>query len=375
MKLIHLSDLHLGKRLNSVSFLEDQEYILRQILQIVEGERPQGVILAGDIYDKAIPSGEAVQLLDYFLSALAEREVPVFIISGNHDSPERLSFGNRLMQSSGIFLSPLCDGKIQPVTMQDEFGSVHIWLLPFLKPVHVRRYFPEEEIDSYTDALRVVTEHLHMDPAERNVLVTHQFLTGASTSESEEALSVGGSDNVDADLFADFDYVALGHIHRPQNMGSNRIRYCGTPLKYSFSEEDHMKTVTVVNLGQKGDLQLQTIPLKPLRDLYSVCGSFQELLDPEKRTEDYIHAILTDEEDVPEAMGRLRAVYPNILALSYDNSRTRSTRELGTLEDAREKSPLEVFEELYDKQNNRSMSQEQREFCEALIAEIWEGKV
>ncbi len=375
MKLIHLSDLHLGKRLNSVSFLEDQEYILRQILQIVEGERPQGVILAGDIYDKAIPSGEAVQLFDYFLSALAEREVPVFIISGNHDSPERLSFGNRLMQNSGIYFSPLYDGKIQPVTMEDEFGSVHIWLLPFLKPAHVRRYFPEEEIDSYTHALRVVTEQLHMDPTERNVLVTHQFLTGASTSESEEALSVGGSDNVDANLFSDFDYVALGHIHRPQNMGSNRIRYCGTPLKYSFSEEDHMKTVTVVNLGKKGDLQLQTIPLLPLRDLYSIRGSFRELLDAEKRTEDYIHAILTDEEDVPEAMGRLRAVYPNILALSYDNTRTRSTREPGTLEDARKKSPLEVFEELYDKQNNRSMSQEQREFCEALIAEIWEGKV
>ena len=375
MKLIHLSDLHLGKRLNSVSFLEDQEYILRQILQIIDGEQPHGVILAGDIYDKAIPSGEAVQLFDYFLSALAERKLPVFIISGNHDSPERLSFGNRLMQNSGIYLSPLYDGKIEKLSLQDDLGMVYIWLLPFLKPVHVRRFFPEEQIDSYTDALRVVVENMHLDPTERNILVTHQFLTGASTSESEEALSVGGSDNVDASVFADFDYVALGHIHGPQNIESHRIRYCGTPLKYSFSEEKHMKSVTVVNLGEKGNLQLQTIPLKPLRELYSVRGSFQDLLDSEKRTEDYIHAVLTDEEDVPEAMGRLRTVYPNILALSYDNTRTRSTHELGTLEDAQNKSPLEVFEELYEKQNNQPMSQEQRDFCETLISEIWEGKV
>ncbi len=373
MKILHLSDLHLGKRLNSFSLLEDQEYILTKILQIIDDEQPQAVMIAGDVYDKSVPSAEAVQLFDWFLNALAKRKLQVMIISGNHDSPERLSFGGKLMEQAGIHVSPVYDGRVKSVRLNDEYGEICFHLLPFLKPVHVRRYFEKETIESYTDALRTVIEGMKIDSSERNILLCHQFVTGAQTCESEE-IFVGGTENVDASVFVDFDYVALGHIHGPQNVGSNRIRYCGTPLKYSFSEETHLKSVTVVELKRKGELQLHTVPLIPKRELRSLRGPFEALLDSGKSTEDYIHAILTDEEDVPEAMNKLRVIYPNIMHLSYDNTRTHSDRMIEDLEDARSKSPLEVFEALYETQNNQPMSQEQREFCEGLIKAIWEGE-
>ena len=254
MKLIHLSDLHLGKRVNEFSMLEDQAFILQEILRIIDEEQPQAVLLAGDIYDKSVPSGEAVQLFDGFLWELSSRKLQVFVISGNHDSPERLSFGGRLMEGSGIHLSPVYSGKVEPVVLEDAYGPVNVYLLPFLKPAHVRRYFPEEESGTYTEALGKAVEALEIHKEQRNVLVTHQFVTGASRSDSEE-ISVGGSDNVDASVFDDFDYVALGHIHGPQNIGSPRIRYCGTPLKYSFSEVGQQKSVTVAELTEKGALE------------------------------------------------------------------------------------------------------------------------
>ena len=378
MKLIHLSDLHIGKRVNEVSMIEDQEYILTQIIRIVDDEKPDGVLLAGDIYDKSVPSAEAVTLFDDFLCRLAKRNLPVFLISGNHDSPERLAFGGRLMSGAGIHVSPVYNGKVEPVTLMDGDGPVHIWLMPFVKPAHVKRFEPEEGIESYTDALRVAIGRMNIDPSERNVLVTHQFVTGATTCESEE-LSVGGSDNVDASVFADFDYVALGHIHGPQNIGSNRIRYCGTPLKYSFSEMNHHKSVTVVELGAKGVLELHTVPLFPKHDMRQISGTFAEITTPafyEGRTlTDYLHVVLTDEEDVPEALGRLRVIYPNIMKLSYDNTRTRMTQTIDGATEVQRKQPLELFEELYEQQNNQSMSEEQKRFAKELIEWIWEDKV
>ena len=272
MKLIHLSDLHLGKRVCEMSMLEDQAYILREILGIVEDTRPDALLISGDVYDKSVPSAEAVTVFDDFLCRLAARKLPVLIISGNHDSPERLSFGGRLMEGSGIHISPVYDGTVRPITLRDSFGDVHFWLLPFLKPVHVRQFFPEENIESYTDACAAAVAHMPLNKEERNVILVHQFVTGAETCGSEE-LSVGGTDNVDASVFADFDYVALGHIHRPQNGGSNKIRYCGTPLKYSLSEVDHLKSVTLVELGAKGELHLELIPLHPKRDLREIRGS------------------------------------------------------------------------------------------------------
>ncbi|MBQ3072702.1 MAG: exonuclease SbcCD subunit D [Oscillospiraceae bacterium] len=375
MKLIHLSDLHIGKRVNEISMIEDQEYLLLQILQIIDAEKADAVLIAGDVYDKSVPSAEAVTLFDDFLCRLAKRKVPTLIISGNHDSPERLAFGNRLFGSSGIHISSVYNGEAESVTMTDEHGEVHFWLLPFIKPVHVKRYYPDAGIESYTDAVRVAIEHMQLDTAQRNVLLTHQFVTGASVCESEE-ISVGGSDNVDAAVFEGFDYVALGHIHGPQNIGSNRVRYCGTPLKYSFSEAGHRKSVTVVELGSKGDLTLRTLPLLPRHDLRELRGTFAELTDKtfysNQTTDDYLHLILTDEEDVPEAVGRLRVIYPNLMTLTYDNTRTRTSADVGKAEDIKSKSPLQLFEELYEKQNNQPMSEEQRAFVQELIEIIQE---
>lgn len=375
MKLIHLSDLHLGKRVNEVSMLEDQKEILKQIIQIVEEEQPDGVMICGDVYDKTVPSGEAVTLLDDFLWHLAEQQVPVMVISGNHDSPERLAFGNRMMEQSGIHISSVYQGRVESVSLQDEFGEVTFWLLPFVKPAHVRRFFPEREIESYTDAVRVALEGVALGEGKRNVLLTHQFVTGAATCESEE-LQVGGSDNVDASVFEGFDYVALGHIHGPQNIGSSGIRYCGTPLKYSFSEERHHKSVTVVELGEKGQRLLRLRPLVPRRDLRTLRGSFAQVTARETYEtaprEDYLHIVLTDEEDVPEAVGKLRGIYPNLMKLSYDNTRTRTNRVISQGPTVVERSPLELFEELYELQNNQPMTESQRQFAKELMETIWE---
>ena len=378
MKLIHLSDLHIGKRVLEVSMIEDQEYILNQILRIIDDCGPDAVLISGDVYDKSIPSAEAVTLFDGFLCRLAKRSIPTFIISGNHDSPERLAFGGRLLEKAGIHISPVYGGEISPITLQDTHGEVDFWLLPFVKPAHVKRYFSDAAIESYTDTLRVAVEKMGIDTAVRNVLLTHQFVTGASVCDSEE-LSIGGSDNVDASVFADFDYVALGHLHGPQNIGSNRIRYCGTPLKYSFSEEHHHKSVTVVNLNAKGELTLELRPLTPRHDLRSIRGTFAELTDKAfytgTATDDYLHIILTDEEDVPEAVGQLRVIYPNMMKLTYDNTRTRTNQVIDGAVDVQRKSPLELFDELYELQNNQPMSEEQRNFTLELIESIWEGHV
>lgn len=378
MKLIHLSDLHLGKRVNEFSMLEDQAFILQEILRIIDEEQPQAVVLAGDIYDKSVPSGEAVQLFDGFLWELSSRKLQVFVISGNHDSPERLSFGGRLMEGSGIHLSPVYSGKVEPVVLEDAYGPVNVYLLPFLKPAHVRRYFPEEESGTYTEALGKAVEALEIHKEQRNVLVTHQFVTGASRSDSEE-ISVGGSDNVDASVFDDFDYVALGHIHGPQNIGSPRIRYCGTPLKYSFSEAGQQKSVTVAELKEKGTLEVTARPLTPLRDLREIRGSYLEVTAKSfyegRNREDYLHITLTDEEDVPDGAAKLRVIYPNLMRLDYDNARTRSRNLPEGAEEPAAKPPLELFEEFYERQNNQPMTEEQIRFSRELMETIWEDKI
>lgn len=378
MKLIHLSDLHLGKRVNEFSMLEDQAFILQEILRIIDEEQPQAVLLAGDIYDKSVPSGEAVQLFDGFLWELSSRKLQVFVISGNHDSPERLSFGGRLMEGSGIHLSPVYSGKVEPVVLEDAYGPVNVYLLPFLKPAHVRRYFPEEEIGTYTEALGKAVEALEIHKEQRNVLVTHQFVTGASRSDSEE-ISVGGSDNVDASVFDDFDYVALGHIHGPQNIGSPRIRYCGTPLKYSFSEAGQQKSVTVAELKEKGALEVTARPLTPLRDLREIRGSYLEVTAKRfyegRNREDYLHITLTDEEDIPDGAAKLRVIYPNLMRLDYDNARTRSRNLPEGAEEPAAKPPLELFEEFYERQNNQPMTEEQIRFSRELMETIWEDKL
>ena len=378
MKLIHLSDLHLGKRVNEFSMLEDQAFILGKILDAVDMEDPDAVVIAGDVYDKSVPSAEAVTLFDSFLWSLSGRKTQVFVIAGNHDSQERLAFGSRLMNGSGVHFSPVYTGKVAPFTLNDAFGPVNLYLLPFLKPANVRRFCPDEEIGSYTDALRIAVQRMNLDPGMRNVLVTHQFVTGAERSESEE-VSVGGADNVDASVFADFDYVALGHIHGPQNIGgSERIRYCGTPLKYSFSEASHVKSLTVVTLEEKGSLEVRTVPLIPKHDMRELRGSYMELTSRNSyegtATDDYLHITLTDEADIPNVIGKLRVIYPNLMKLDYDNTRTRAGGVIGAAEDVERKTPLELFGEFYEKQNGQPLSDEQAAFSAQLMEKIWEGE-
>ncbi len=440
MKFIHLADLHIGKRVNAFPMLEDQRYILKQILTILREEQPDGgVILAGDIYDKAIPSAEAVELFDEFLTQLAALRLRVFVIAGNHDSPERIAFGNRLMDRTGIYLSPVYDGHVKRITCPDSAASVtlsaanavdpnagtrpvtsasvtlsaanavdlnagthsvesastsaaastcppvDVYLLPFLKPANVRRFYPEETIESYTDAIRVAIAHMDIDPTHRNLLVTHQFVTGASRSDSED-ISVGGSDNIDASVFAPFDYVALGHLHGPQQMGeegSPLIRYAGTPLKYSFSEARHHKSVTVVGIGEKKadgvvDVCISTRELRPLHDMREIRGSYEELTLRANyegtATDDYIHATLTDEIEIPDAARHLQVIYPNLMKLDYDNARTRGQgSERLELEQLEEKSPLDLFSELFEKQNHKEMTEEQVRYVQAQMEKIWEA--
>ena len=370
MKFIHVSDLHLGKRFYETSLIEDQEVILKQILEIIDGESPDGVLVAGDVYDKSVPSAEAVALFDFFLAELAKRRLHVFVISGNHDSAERIAFGSKIMNSAGIYLSPVYDGKILPTTLQDEHGAVDVYMLPFIKPSHVRRFY-EEEINSYTDAVRVAIDKMNLDKSRRNVLITHQFVTGATRSESEE--SVGGTDNVDASVFNDFDYVALGHLHGPQFCSSKKIRYSGTPLKYSFAEAADTKSVTVVTLTDKGtELDVKTIDLKPIRDMRRIRGTFEELISVAERTNDYVQITLTDEEDIPNAMSRLQVVYKNALELRYDNARTRANMSILGAEDVEKKTPFELFAEFFKDRNNAEMTETQKAYMQTLIEKIEE---
>lgn len=376
MKLIHLSDLHIGKRVNEFSMIEDQKYILNQILEIIREEEPDAVLIAGDIYDKSVPSAEAVEVFDDFLVSLAEAELPVFLISGNHDSAERLSFGGRILEKSRIHVSPVYHGETAPVTLRDSWGPVRVFMLPFVKPSQVRAFFPDREIETYTDAVAAAVESMDVDEKERNVLITHQFVTGSVRCESEE-LSVGGTDNVDAGVFEAFDYVALGHLHGPQSAGKETVRYCGSPLKYSFSEVRHQKSVTVLELREKGQVTVKTRPLTPRRDLEEIRGNYMEVTDRSfyetLDTDRYFHIILTDEEDIPDAVGKLRSIYPNLMRLSYDNRRTRGDRAPGELQPAgQKKSPLDLFSDLYRMQNNRELSPRQAEFMKTLIEEIWE---
>ena len=374
MRFLHLSDLHLGKRVCEFSMLDDQRYILEEILSLLDTRPVDAVLLAGDLYDKPVPPAEAVRLLDWFLTELADRKLPVFAISGNHDSAERVAFGAHLLAGSQVYVSPVFGGAPAPITLTDAYGPVDIYLLPFLKPAMVRPIYPDEPIESYSDALGCVLRRCAPDPARRSVLVAHQFVAGAAACESEEP-SVGGLDCVDAALFDGFDYVALGHLHSPQKVGRDTLRYCGTPLKYSFSEAHQHKSAAFVELGPKGKVTLSTAPLTPKHDLRELRGSYMELTDRRSyagtATDDYLHITLTDEQDVPDALARLRVIYPNLMRLDYDNLRTRTQADLDAPAQTEQKTPLEHFAAFYELQNNQPLSAEQAAFCQQLIETLW----
>ena len=438
MKLLHISDLHIGKRVNEFSMIEDQKYILRQILTIADQQQADGVMIAGDIYDKPVPSAEAVQVFDWFLTELADRGKKVYAVSGNHDSAERIAFGAQLMRGRGVYVSPVYRGETAKYTLTDAYGEMNIYLLPFIKPAVVRHAlegltdtdadFTQEEVlsdaaekekpskvlpgscyeteksskvssescyekekpskvssescyekekpskvspESYYDAVKIAIERMNVDTSKRNILIAHQFVTGAGRCDSEE-VSVGGLDNVESEVFDAFDYVALGHIHSPQFIKRETLRYCGTPLKYSFSEADQEKSVTVVEFAEKGNIQLSTVPLVPLRDMRRIRGTYLEVTArtfyQEFNTEDYVQVTLTDEEDIPDGLQKLRIIYPNLMRLEYDNSRTKQSHMIERAEDIEQKSEQELFAEFYELQNNQPMNAEQAAFVAQLIA-------
>ena len=410
MKFFHISDLHIGKRVCGISKLEDQRYILNQIADLAAEHRPDGVWIAGDLYDKSMPSGEAVELADSFLYRFAEMKIPVWVISGNHDSAERIAYGGRMMEQAGIHVSRIFDGTMQKYTIDGE-ETVDIYLLPFVRPAQVRRFYPECTVETTQQAVEVILQHTELDKKRRNVLLMHQFLAGAAVCESEE-VSVGGSDQVDASVTADFDYVALGHLHGPQKVGRETVRYCGSPLKYSFSEVNHRKSVTVVEFLQSDEskdrednidleenqewprrednidseesgavserkepedsIRISAIPLTPLHDMREIRGPIDQLLSPEvyegADRNDYLHVTLTDQKEILDAIGRLRDVYPNIMRLDFEAVR----QDVQAEEEIRleEKTPEELFAEFFQRQNGFEMSEEQQ----MLVKELWSGE-
>jgi exonuclease SbcD len=378
MKIVHLSDLHIGKKVNGFSMIDDQKYMLGKILAAIEEEKPDVLLVAGDVYDKYLPAGEAVSLLDDFLTAAANYKVKIMLIGGNHDSAERLSFGSRLMEAGGVYIVGGYNGNIAPVVVEDTFGKVCFYLLPFVKPVDVKRFFPDAEMGSYTDAVDMAIKNMHINTSLRNIVVTHQFVTGAMRSESED-IAVGGADNVDVRVFDCFDYVALGHLHRPQSVGKATVRYCGTPLKYSFSEAHDKKSLTVVELKEKGSISIREIPLVPLHDMREVRGNYHDLMNKQNYENtpvaDYLHIVLTDEEEEYNAFAKLSKVYPNIMKLEYDNRKTRARESAATIiQPAVNLSPKALFGDFFTNQTGREMSNEQQEFVADLVEKIWEDK-
>lgn len=374
MKVAHLSDLHLGKRLNGFSLLDDQEYILEQIIGICDDQKIDAVIIAGDIYDKSVPTAEAVKLFDKFITDLSERDMCTFIISGNHDSAERIAFGARIMQAKRFYFSPVYNGELTSAKITDEFGKVNFYMLPFVKPAVVRNIF-NSDIYDYTDAVRAAISNTNIDFSERNVLIAHQFVTGAVRSDSE-INPVGGLDNVDISVFEKFDYTALGHIHSPQNM-SDKVRYCGSPLKYSFSEADHSKSVTIIELKEKGNIDISEIALVPKHDLRILTGSYDELMSRKFyssiETEDYMKIVLTDKTPIAYAINIMRDVYPNIMQLEYSFSNNNEFFIPESYESKR-LSEIELASDFYSVRCGEEMSTEQTEIISHIIDRIKESE-
>lgn len=379
MKFAHIGDLHIGKRVNGFSMLEDQRYILKQIIGVLQENKVDAVLMAGDIYDTPLPPIEAVRLFDEFLTHLVQLRIKIFIISGNHDSADRLAFAARLLEKNNVYIHSVFAGNIQPTTIEDKYGLVNIYMLPFIKPIQIRKIWQEEaeHILTYNDAVHFVIDKMELDKKQRNIIIAHQFITGAATSDSEE-LSVGGLDNISVDCFADFDYVALGHIHRPQKIIKDNIRYAGSPLKYSFSEASHKKTLPIIEIKEKNNMKISFIDLLPQHDLRKIKGLYKNITlkanYENTAINDYISVTLTDQEEIPDAIGKLRSIYPNIMKIDYDNRRTGINNVVDNANAALQKKPLDLMNEFYKLQNNRDLSSKQCDFAQKIIEEIWEEK-
>lgn len=375
VRFLHIADLHIGKRVNEFNMLKDQKHILNEILKLAENEKVDAALIAGDVYDKSQPSAEAVQLFDEFLTKLTERVKYIFIISGNHDSAQRLDFGSKIMQKNGVYIAGSFNGALQKFTLEDSFGKINVYMLPFVKPATVRPFF-EEEIETYDDAVRIIISNQIIDKSERNIMIAHQFISFASQkaerSESE-VISIGSLDNIDVSVFDDFDYVALGHLHGPQKVGRDTVRYSGSPLKYSFSEVHHKKSVVIIEFEEKGKLEFNLIPINPLRNLREIKGPIEELLKVGKLekefAQDYIHATITNEEEIYDPIGKLRKVYPNIMLMDFENSKNKKSEiEINFADiESVHKNPVELFEDFYAMQNNKNLTEVQKEVIEKIF--------
>ena len=382
MKLLHLADLHIGKRVHEYSMLEEQKHALAQALRMAEEHKVDAVLIAGDVYDKNIPTIEGVRLLDTFLTELKAKKIPTFIISGNHDSAERLSFGRHLLENAEIYLSGTYEEEILKKTLTDEFGEVDIYLLPFLKPQQIEVAEGEEKPKDYTEAVRLVLGRLNINKNNRNVLLAHQFVGGSGAEPfrtDSETQSVGGVDMVDYRVFDDFDYVALGHLHGAQQVGRETVRYAGSPVKYSFSEVRQEKSATLITLfGKQSDITIEKLPFIPIHDMREIKGTLEQLTSPEILSEsdcnDYMHITLTDEEEIYDVFGKLRAVYPNVMLLDFDNKRTRAAG-VEALAGAvmKEKSTMELFREFFEKQTGSGLSELQEQIMTDVIEKTTES--
>lgn len=380
MKILHLADLHLGKILQEQSLIEDQEYMLKEIINIIKVEKVQVLLISGDVYDRSVPPTEAVNLLDDFLKILIkDLKIKVFIISGNHDSKDRLGFGNKIFEDEGLYIESKYNGRLKKVRLEDEYGPLNIYMLPFIKPVEVKKFFEDDLENNYDLAINKIIEKEEIDESERNIIMVHQFVTAGNVKPERtesEVLSLGGIENVDVSNFKSFDYVAIGHVHRPQKIGRDTARYAGTILKYSFSEINHNKSIPIIDIKEKGNITINLLPLKPLRDMREIKGPIEELIKEENykegNLEDYIKAIITNEERVYDAIGKIKKIYPNTLKLEIQNSKTINKNEEQNinLEELKKKSELELFSDFYKLQNNLDLNEEQKEIVKNIISEV-----
>ena len=378
MKIFHLADLHIGKIVNNYSMIEDQEYILNEIINYINKEAPKAIIIAGDIYDKPTPSAEAVKVFDKFLTELVTRQLVVFIISGNHDSPERLGFASSLIAHSNVYISSVFAGSPNKIQLTDEFGMINFYCLPFLKPQVVKYFYPDEAIDSYDDAIKAVIEKENIDKIERNILISHQFVIykGDTPERSEsEIIPIGGIDSIDGTSFDAFDYVALGHLHSAQKIGRQTMRYAGSPLKYSLSEINHKKSIVMLDVNEKDDIKLTLLPLMPRREMRKVRGKLDEVIMMAEgtTTEDYVLVILTDEEIIIDANEKIRVYYPNFMKVEYENIRSQAMYAQDKIVDVENKTSMELFEEFYLEQNGAAPDAEQYKIVTKLLQKLDEN--
>lgn len=368
MRLIHLADLHIGKRVKGYSLIEDQKHILNQIIKVATEEKVDGIIIAGDIYDNSVPSIEAVNLFDDFICKINEKGIKCFIVSGNHDNVYRISFASQIMSKSGIFVAKRYNGKFTPIVINED---INIWLLPFIRPFEVREHFNEFQTSDYEEMMKTVLNHSEIDENKINILVAHQFVTcnGSEPERSEsETVSLGTIDNIDVSVFDKFDYVALGHIHKSQAMGRNVVRYAGSPLKYSFSEKNDKKSIVILDIEKK-NINIKFEEFKPLRDMIEVSGYFSEIVKNE-RCEDYVKIILKDEDFIVDVKNKLEAIYPNIMEISYDNTYSKSISEMNFDNGEKQQTPFDLFKTFYYTQNSRNMDEKQENIINDVLNEL-----